>query len=88
MPHFGHTLALPIVEEMTAVLTTMRAISSRSGSVWRAACWLVASVVPDSWDGVHTFDDIDADVPLNIEILLAFEWTQAAVHNFCLNDVA
>ena len=38
--------------------------------------------------GVHTVSDIDPDEPANIELLLAFEWTQAAPQSFCLNDVA
>ena len=31
---------------------------------------------------------IDADDPANMTFLLAFEWTQAAPHSFCLNDDA
>ena len=32
--------------------------------------------------------DIDPDEPSNMESFLAFEWTQAVVHSFCVNDVA
>ena len=83
VPHFGHILVLAIVGEMTAVLAIMWAISSRSGSGWRAA-----SVVADTWVGVHTFRDIDPDDPSNVSSFVAFELTQAGVHSFCENAVA
>jgi hypothetical protein len=37
---------------------------------------------------VHTSDDIDPDEPLNIAVLVAFEFTQGARQSCCWNDDA
>ena len=85
MPHFGHIFVLAIVEEMTAVLISMRAISSRSGIVWRVIYRRAANVVTDACGGGHTVGDMEPDVPSNMEFLLAFERTHAVVQSFCVN---
>ena len=37
---------------------------------------------------VHTVREIDPNDPTNISFLLAFEWTQAALQSFCVNEAA
>ena len=36
----------------------------------------------------HTARNIDPGEPANMNVLLAFEWTQASPQSVCLNDVA
>ena len=77
VPHFAHAFGRAIVDEMLAVLTRRRAISSRSGTV-------AANAV----GSVHSVGDIDPVEPSNMRVFTASEWTHALVHNFCVNDGA
>ena len=83
--HFGHVILLleviASVLVMTDVVIGARTISSRPGIGRRDAYWRGVAKV-------HTCDDIDGNVLANMCFLLAFEWTQAAPHSFCLNDAA
>ena len=82
VPHFGHTIALAIVEVIAATdgVTGVRTINSRSGIGRRVASRGVVCV--------HTVRDIDPGDLSNINSLLAFEWTQATPQSVCLNDLA
>ena len=81
MPHFGHMLALALVVEVPAVLMIMRAMSSRSGSVWCVVCWCVASVVVDAAVDVVVVVHIDPGESLNMHCFLALVRTQTVEHN-------
>ena len=45
-------------------------------------------VVTDGGADVHTVRDIDPDEPINVKVLGALEWTQAAPQSFRLNNIA
>ena len=82
VPHFGHAIALAIVEVIAATdgVTGVRTINSRSGIGRRVTSGDVVCV--------HTVRDIDPGDASNMCSLLAFEWTQATAQSVCLNDVA
>ena len=86
MPHFGHVIALRIVEVkaevLIGVLIGVRTTSSRSDN-GRRAC-----VVAGVGSGLHSARDIDPDEPVNMSILLAFDEIQAVPQSVCLNDSA
>ena len=71
-------------EALTTVVIGVRAISSRSGVGRRVIYWRVSGVGA----AAHTVSEIDPGEPVNMNFLLAFEWTQAAPQSFWLNDVA
>ena len=70
---------LDTVLVLASVVSGTPSISFRSGIRRRDTCWRVVVKV-------HTRDDIDPNEPVNMAFLLAFERTQAAPHNLCLND--
>ena len=92
VPHLGHVIVLVIVDVTAGVLTDVvidvLTISSRSDNGRRDTYWCVGSVVTDVGAGVHTICDIDPDVPSNMRVFGALEWTQKAPQSFCLKDVA
>ena len=49
---------------------------------------LAFALTPRVAAGAHTTRDIDPDEPANMKCFVAFEYTQAAVQNRCLNDTA
>ena len=84
VPHFGHVILLlevmASVLMLTGVVIDAPTISSRSGIGRRDIYWRMVVKV-------HTRDDIDPKLPVNMAFLLAFERTQAAPHSLCLNNV-
>ena len=74
MPHFGHVIL--VFEVMASVLVLTGVVIGRRDTYRR--------VVLEE----HTRADIEPNDPVNMSFLLAFERTQAAPHNFCLNDDA
>jgi len=85
MPHLGHVIVLAISEvmagELTAVVISVLAMSSRSGIGLRDTYGRVGT-------DVQTLRDIDPDESSNMPTLLAFECTQAVRQRCRLNDVA
>ena len=87
VPHFGHVIAVAIVN-VTAGVVVGECISSRSGNGRRVTCWRVASVISSVGVHVHTVRDIDPDEPVNMSFFIAFERTHAGPQSSCLNDTA
>ena len=72
---------LRIVEVKDEVLTDVviggRTRSSRSDNGRRVTCGRASCVVAGVGADVHDVCDIDPDEPVNMSLLLAFEFTQA-----------
>ena len=78
MPHFEHITVLRVVAGVkddvpTGVVIGVRTISSRSGSGRRVTRGCVTCVAVGGGADVHAVDDIDPEVPANINFLLASE---------------
>ena len=77
---------------MAAVLSSMWALSSRSGIFSGVSGGGVARVVSackfDASDAVHTVGDIDPDDPSNMDFFFTFDVSQLGVQSVCVNDFA
>ena len=86
MPHLRHAIVFSGV--LIDVVIDVRAISSRSNigrrvTYTRVSCTVGGGRVNNGVSAdAHTVRGIDPAEPLNMDLLLAFEWTQVAPQSF------